>query len=927
MVTESLLEENVHHELPPERLVPRARPAPPGRRQLRDKAPCPPPPPRCCRAVSAGRGSALSPRSPGGRSRADPSLPPAGETRHSTAPGPPVRGQTPSSPGLCSSREVWSSPAGGPGGDAGSSCCAHRPARGRVSSSPGPGERPATRTAQAGTGSMDFRAASALGQHKAAGRGRGGAFGQLWPGSPRERPAVRSVRSESRTADGTRSSHEGELAAPQCDFSSVPPPPSPEKAAEGTGPWAGQHPGNWLPSDWSPSCVRPLGQPSHTQRPSSQEGAPLTGTETPPTVRGQFRSPEKERVPGRSLRKHNKRLAALWVISTKRAPWSERVRAPRAGPLGTQRGSRPGESLEEVDLTLVYQAAASGDVGALTAAIREDPSVLEGCDGEGCTPLMHAVSGRQADTVRLLLKMGANVNAQDARGRTSLCLAAYLGWLDGCVSLLRNGAKHSIPDKSGRLPLHAATAEPDARLLAVLVQQSSLSEVNHQDNEGMAPLHWAAFHNQPQHAQLLLRKGADPALADKDFKTALHWAVQSGNRTLCALILSHRQGPALVNCDDESGKTCVHTAAAAGFSDVLVELAGVPACDLQARDVDDRTPLHWAAAAGQAACVRALLDLGVDDGLRDVHGSAALAYALRGGHLACVRLLSGDSRAEPARRPAEQPGRPRKKEGGRLGVLHQIFGKGRREGQRAPPEDSRPDAHRGEPPSEVDDIIATFDGVLGSNCQEQPGGQGPMVGFKKRTPEDSKYLWPEKRPLARQGLPPIRTQSLPPIAPGNGFPTACPRAPAHAGLAPGPGADPQHAGPPSQKSWREQDSRPGGQAPRGDPWRSDPHEGLCQAWPAAAADRLLDRLLSGRPPQQDAPGPARLPQLHGPWAGQSRHHLSPDRATVRDLAFSRHSLAPLPDQKFLSGGPLRASRVLPAIPSHRGPSPATRDGD
>ncbi|KAF6123023.1 ankyrin repeat domain 55 [Phyllostomus discolor] len=581
-------------------------------------------------------------------------------------------------------------------------------------------------------------------------------------------------------------------------------------------------------------------------------------------------------------------------------------------------GQHKGESLEEVDLTLVYQAAASGDVGALTAAIREDPSVLECCDGEGCTPLMHAVCGRQADTVRLLLKMGADLNAQDARGRTSLCLAAYLGWLDGCVSLLRNGAKHSIPDKNGRLPLHAATAEPDARLLAVLVQQSSLGEVNHQDNEGMAPLHWAAFHNQPQHAQLLLRKGADPALADKDFKTALHWAVQSGNRTLCALILSHRQGPALVNCDDESGKTCVHMAAAAGFSDVLAELARVPACDLQALDVDDRTPLHWAAAAGQAACVQALLDLGVDDGLRDVHGSTALAYALRGGHLACVRLLSEDSRAEPARPPPAQPGRPRKKEGERHGVLHQIFGKGRRAGQRAPPDDGRPDAHRGEPPSEVDDIITTFDGVLGSNCQEQPGDQGPMVGFRKRTPEDSKHLWREKRPPARQGLPPIRTQSLPPITAGNGFPMACPGAPAHAG--------PQHAGPPpSQKSWSEQDllhSRPGGQAPRG-----DPREGLCPAWPAAAADRLLDRLLSGRPSQQDAPGPARLPQLHGPWAGQSLHHLSPDRARIRDLPFSRNSLAPLPDQKFLSGGPLRASRVLPAIPSHRGASPAAGNGD
>lgn len=51
---------------------------------------------------------------------------------------------------------------------------------------------------------------------------------------------------------------------------------------------------------------------------------------------------------------------------------------------------------------------------------------------------MHAVSGRQVDTVKLLLKMGANINTQDACGRTSLSLATYLvpglgrqGWSEG----------------------------------------------------------------------------------------------------------------------------------------------------------------------------------------------------------------------------------------------------------------------------------------------------------------------------------------------------------------------------------------------------------------------------------------------------------------------------------------------------------------
>uniref|UniRef100_A0A8C0PN44 Ankyrin repeat domain 55 n=1 Tax=Canis lupus familiaris TaxID=9615 RepID=A0A8C0PN44_CANLF len=528
-----------------------------------------------------------------------------------------------------------------------------------------------------------------------------------------------------------------------------------------------------------------------------------------------------------------------------------------------------GDSSEEVDLTMVYQAASNGDVNALTSVIREDPSILECCDSEGCTPLMHAVSGRQVDTVKLLLKMGANINMQDAYGRTSLCLATYLGWLEGCVSLLRNGAKHNIPDKNGRLPLHAATAEPDVRLLTVLVQQSNLSEINHQDNEGMTPLHWAAFHNRPQHTQMLLKKGADPTLVDKDFKTALHWAVQSGNRILCSIILSHHQGPSIINYDDESGKTCVHIAAAAGFSDIINELARVPECNLQALDVDDRT--------------------------------------------------------EPTRPLPSQNSRPQKKEG-RFSMLNQIFCKNKKEEQGAYHKDPSRDRPRGERTSEVDDIITTFDSIVDTNCQEEPGDQVAMIDFKKRTSDNSKYLLPEKKPVAHKGLPPIRTQSLPPITLGNNFLTASQGATSHAGLSSGT----HHMAHRSQKSRSEQDllhNRTGCQALLDNPWRGDSNQVFCKAWTVSSSDKLLDRLLTSRSGHQEGLGLPHLPHLHNPSSGQNFQHVSPNRPQIRDLPFTRNNLAPLPDQKFLSGGPLRTNRVLPAIPSQRGQSMPAEDSE
>uniref|UniRef100_A0A673U0Q5 Ankyrin repeat domain 55 n=1 Tax=Suricata suricatta TaxID=37032 RepID=A0A673U0Q5_SURSU len=532
-----------------------------------------------------------------------------------------------------------------------------------------------------------------------------------------------------------------------------------------------------------------------------------------------------------------------------------------------------GDSSEEVDLTMVYQAASNGDVNALTSVIREDPSILECCDSEGCTPLMHAVSGRQVDTVKLLLKMGANINMQDAYGRTSLCLATYLGWLEGCVSLLRNGAKHNIPDKNGRLPLHAATAEPDVRLLTVLVQQSNLSEINHQDNE-------------------------------------------SGNRILCSIILSHHQGPSIINYDDESGKTCVHIAAAAGFSDIINELARVPECNLQALDVDDRTPLHWAAAAGKADCVQSLLELGMDSNLRDTKESTPLAYALYCGHAACVRLLSQESRTEPTRPLPSQSSRPQKKEG-RFSMLNQIFCKNKKEEQRAYQKDHSRDRQMGEHTSEVDDIITTFDSIVDTNCQEGPGNQVAMIDFKKQTSENSKYLLPEKKPLGPKGLPPIRTQSLPPITLGNHFLTASQGATSHAGLSSGS----HHMAQRSQKSRSEQDllhNRTGCQVLLDNPWKGDSNQVFCKAGTVPSSDKRLDRLLTSGSGHQEVLGLPHLPHLHNPSSGQNFQHLSPKRPQIRDLPFTRNNLAPLPDQKFLSGDSLRTNRVLPAIPSQRG---------
>ncbi|NXJ42713.1 ANR55 protein, partial [Ciconia maguari] len=318
---------------------------------------------------------------------------------------------------------------------------------------------------------------------------------------------------------------------------------------------------------------------------------------------------------------------------------------------------------------------------------------------------------------------------------------------------------------------------------------------------------------------------------------------QSGNRILCSIILDHYQGPSIINYDDENGKTCMHIAAAAGYSDIISELAKVPECNLQALDVDDRTPLHWAAAAGKADCVQTLLELGIDSSPRDINENTPLTYAMYCRHTACIELLSQESSMHLERHLSSH-----------FFVLSPPF-------QSAVSIIScvtncetwvtlpllllRSAYWSREETSEVDDIITTFDCIMDTNCKDVPDECVTTTDFKRRN-TDTKYLIPEKKQPECQGLPPVRTQSLPPITAGNSFLTASQSTTSSFSSS----TSTHHFAHKSQKSRSEHnllDHRSSCQALLDDPWNTDSNQLLsykvCTRTPS---DKLINGLNSDR---------------------------------------------------------------------------------
>uniref|UniRef100_A0ABD2XQJ9 Uncharacterized protein n=1 Tax=Trichogramma kaykai TaxID=54128 RepID=A0ABD2XQJ9_9HYME len=185
------------------------------------------------------------------------------------------------------------------------------------------------------------------------------------------------------------------------------------------------------------------------------------------------------------------------------------------------------------------------------------------------------------EIVEKFLELGQDPNCRPKKwGDTPLILA--LTWGHGRVAelLLRNGAQLHTTDRFRHTPLHLICQKKyDYDLVKLFFkifdEQHQLVEINARDKWGCAPLHYAVRRGcrLKRTTELLLRRGANPILADKDGSTPLH--------LICDLSC---------NSDD----------ACRDDNDGLLELF-FKICDDQnqsvqvdARDKLDMTPLHYA---------------------------------------------------------------------------------------------------------------------------------------------------------------------------------------------------------------------------------------------------------------------------------------------------------------------------------------------
>ncbi|XP_073678272.1 transient receptor potential cation channel, subfamily N, member 1 [Garra rufa] len=278
------------------------------------------------------------------------------------------------------------------------------------------------------------------------------------------------------------------------------------------------------------------------------------------------------------------------------------------------------------------------------------------------TPLHIAARIREGERAAdMLLKSGADVNAEQENGETAMHVAARHGALQMIRALIQDGGDVTWKSKVGESPLHVAVRHCHAHVLEEILT-SLTNERSHQEAElcvregnqsGETPLHLAAelkrdAVHQPDEdiriIKILMEHHADvTAVTRQSGETPLHYSARVGNTAALQemisnvpsnqlqtainkhakngrspLLLAAEQGHtevvkilllnnARVDVFDEEGKAAIHLAAEQGHHNIVDVLLAHKAF-VNAKTKRGLTPLHLSAQSGSARLVRLLVE-------------------------------------------------------------------------------------------------------------------------------------------------------------------------------------------------------------------------------------------------------------------------------------------------------------------------------
>jgi ankyrin repeat protein len=199
-----------------------------------------------------------------------------------------------------------------------------------------------------------------------------------------------------------------------------------------------------------------------------------------------------------------------------------------------------GQRLEPAAMSQQLIAAAEqGDTPTVVRLLAGGANI-NAQDARGRTAALAATHGNHAQTVQALIQAGADLNIRDARTDNVLLYAGAEGLLDILRLAIAAGADTRLTNRYGGTALIPAAERGHVAVVGELLEHSDVN-VNHVNNLGWTALLEAIVLSDggPKHqqiVQLLLDHGADVNIADKEGVTPLQHARRRGYAEIAAML-------------------------------------------------------------------------------------------------------------------------------------------------------------------------------------------------------------------------------------------------------------------------------------------------------------------------------------------------------------------------------------------------------
>lgn len=312
------------------------------------------------------------------------------------------------------------------------------------------------------------------------------------------------------------------------------------------------------------------------------------------------------------------------------------------------------DAANESSLPPLLYAVQGGHAGTVRLLLSWGASI-NGTDSGQRTAVMHAASSGKVEVLNILLEHGADIAAEDKQGRSAVMHAVSEGHADALKVLLEHGASARGRDVSGKTPVMYAASNVDCNILDLLLKYGV--DLRGVDIDGRGPLMHALMNEKASEKDtvetlaLLLGKGADVASTGESVGCLRHAALAGQNKVLELLV----QYKANINAIDGNGRSALlHLASDTAkkpkwnketISIILNAGANVDKFDNCKRTARKRTSLQWTASTGHLVLADAILNHVTPAKARKLvndrtsRGKTALHLAAQHGQSSMVRLL------------------------------------------------------------------------------------------------------------------------------------------------------------------------------------------------------------------------------------------------------------------------------------------------